>query len=70
MVSAIMQSVSGDRLAIALATGGRHLLHLRLPDHRGLRPPWCARVKSYKAGFVISDSNLTPDMTLADVLEL
>lgn len=29
-----------------------------------------ARVKSYKAGYVKSDSNLAPDMTLADVLEL
>ena len=29
-----------------------------------------ARVKAYKAGFVVSDSNLTPDATLADVLAL
>ena len=29
-----------------------------------------ARVKAYKAGFVVSDSNLTPEHTLADVLEL
>ena len=29
-----------------------------------------ARVKNYKAGFVVSDSNVTPDATLADVLEL
>ncbi|UQT38557.1 IMP dehydrogenase [Acidaminococcus intestini] len=29
-----------------------------------------ARVKSYKAGFVVSDSNLRPDSTLADVLAL
>ena len=29
-----------------------------------------ARVKSYKAGFVVSDSNLCPDNTLADVVEL
>ena len=29
-----------------------------------------ARVKNYKAGFVVSDSNLTPDNTLADVLML
>ena len=34
MVSAIMQSVSGEKLAIALAKRGRRLLHLRLPDHR------------------------------------
>ena len=29
-----------------------------------------ARVKAYKAGFIVSDSNITPDMTLADVLAL
>ena len=29
-----------------------------------------ARVKSYKAGFVVSDSNLTEEATLADVLDL
>lgn len=29
-----------------------------------------ARVKSYKAGFVVSDSNLTPENTLSDVIEL
>ena len=28
------------------------------------------RVKAHKAGFVTSDSNLRPDQTLADVLEL
>ncbi|NLG10652.1 MAG: IMP dehydrogenase, partial [Coriobacteriaceae bacterium] len=29
-----------------------------------------ARVKDYKAGFVVSDSNVSPDTTLAEVMEL
>ncbi len=28
------------------------------------------RVKNYKAGFVVSDSNMTPENTLKDVLDL
>ena len=69
MVSAIMQSVSGDRLAVALATeGGVSFIYgsQTVEDEAAM----VARVKGYKAGFVVSDSNLTPDNTLADVLEL
>ena len=29
-----------------------------------------ARAKSYKAGFVVSDSNISPDATLRDILAL
>lgn len=29
-----------------------------------------ARVKAYKAGFVPSDSNVTPDATMQDILDL
>ena len=54
MVSAIMQSVSGDSMAIALGQGGRRFLYLWLSVHRGRRRPWSRRVKSYKAGFVVS----------------
>ena len=35
-----------------------------------MRPPWSRRVKTYKAGYVVSDSNLSPSATLHDVLEL
>ena len=69
MVSAIMQSVSGDRLAVALAkSGGVSFIYGSQPveDEAAM----VARAKAYKAGFVPSDSNITPDATLADVLAL
>jgi len=69
LVSAVMQSVSDDRMAIALAReGGISFIYgsQSIEDEAAM----VARVKSCKAGFVVSDSNLTPDNTLADVLEL
>ena len=69
LVSAIMQSVSDDKMAIALAKeGGISFIYgnQTIEDEAAM----VARVKGYKAGFVVSDSNLTPDNTLADVLEL
>ena len=69
MTSAIMQSVSNDTLAIALAKeGGVSFIYgsQSIEDEAAM----VARVKNYKAGFVVSDSNLTPDNTLADVLAL
>ena len=69
MTSAIMQSVSDDRMAIALAKeGGISFIYgnQTIEDEAAM----VARVKSYKAGFVVSDSNLTLDNTLEDVLAL
>ncbi len=69
MVSAIMQSVSNDTMAIALAKeGGMSFIYgsQTIEDEAAM----VARVKGYKAGFVVSDSNLKPDDTLADVLAL
>ncbi len=69
LTSAIMQSVSNDTLAIALAKeGGMSFIYgsQSIEDEAAM----VARVKNYKAGFVISDSNLTPENTLADVLAL
>jgi IMP dehydrogenase len=69
LVSAIMQSVSGERMAIALATeGGISFIYgsQSIEDEAAM----VARVKSYKAGFVNSDSNLRPTDTLSDVLAL
>ncbi len=69
LVSAIMQSVSNDTMAIALAKeGGLSFIYgsQSVEDEAAM----VARVKSYKAGFVVSDSNLRPDNTLADVLAL
>ncbi|MBO5270034.1 MAG: IMP dehydrogenase [Clostridia bacterium] len=69
MVSAIMQSVSNDRLAIALAReGGVSFIYGSQSIES--EAEMVARVKGYKAGFVKSDSNLRPDQTLADVLLL
>ena len=69
MISAIMQSVSNDTLAIALAKeGGMSFIYCSqsIEDEAEM----VRKVKAYKAGFVVSASNLTPDATLADVLDL
>ena len=69
MISAIMQSVSNDTLAIALAKeGGMSFIYgsQSIEDEAAM----VARVKNYKAGFVVSASNLTPENTLQDVVDL
>ena len=69
MTSAIMQAVSDDKMAIALAReGGVSFIY----GSQSIQSQcdMIRRVKSYKAGFVKSDSNLRPDATLADVLAL
>ena len=69
MVSAIMQAVSDDRMAIALArAGGVSFIYGSQSIEQ--EAAMVARVKDYKAGFVSSDSNLAPGATLADVLAL
>ena len=69
MVSAIMQAVSNDTMAIALAKeGGMSFIYGSQSIES--EAAMVAKVKSYKAGFVVSDSNIKPDQTLADVLEL
>ncbi len=69
LVSAIMQSVSDDKLAIALAKEGG-LSFIYGAQTIESEAAMVARVKSHKAGFVVSASNLTPENTLADVLAL
>ncbi|MBR5155596.1 MAG: IMP dehydrogenase [Clostridia bacterium] len=69
MVSAIMQSVSGEKLAIALAKeGGVSFIYgsQSIEDEAAM----VRRVKNHKAGFVASDSNIRPDQTLAELLVL
>jgi len=69
LVSAIMQAVSGDRLAVALATeGGVSFIYgsQSVEDEAAM----VKRAKDHRAGFVESDSNLTPEDTLADVIAL
>jgi IMP dehydrogenase len=69
MVSAIMQAVSGPRMAIALAQqGGMSFIYGSQSVES--EAAMVAEVKSYKAGFVESDSTLTPDMTLQQVMDL
>ena len=69
MISAIMQSVSGPDLAIALAKqGGVSFIYGSQSIES--EAEMVRKVKSYKKGFVTSDSNLKPTATLADVLAL
>lgn len=69
MTSAIMQSVSNDTLAIALAREGG-ISFIFGSQSIESEAEMVRKVKNYKAGFVVSDSNLTPENTLADVLAL
>ena len=69
MVSSIMQSVSGQRMGVALATeGGMSFIYgSQTPESEAAMVKW---VKDYKAGVVESDSTLTPDMTMEQVMDL
>ncbi|MBR5617173.1 MAG: IMP dehydrogenase, partial [Oscillospiraceae bacterium] len=69
LTSAVMQSVSNDTLAIALAKEGgiSFIFGSQTIENQA---EMVRKVKNYKAGFVVSASNLTPDATLADVLAL
>lgn len=69
MVSAIMQSVSDDKMAVALAKNGgcAFIFGSQTIEEQA---EMVRKVKKYKAGFVLSDSNLMPENTLGDVLEL
>ncbi|MBR5285512.1 MAG: IMP dehydrogenase, partial [Clostridia bacterium] len=69
LVSAIMQSVSDDKMAIALAKeGGLSFIYGSQTIEN--EAAMVRRVKSHKAGFVVSDSNLRVDNTLADVIAI
>lgn len=68
-VSAIMQSVSDNNLGIALARcGGLSFIYSSQAIMEQVE--MIKRVKRFKAGFVVSDANLTPEHTLKDVIEL
>ncbi|MDD4699170.1 MAG: IMP dehydrogenase [Oscillospiraceae bacterium] len=69
LVSAIMQSVSGDKLAVALAREGG-ISFIYGSQSIESEAAMVAKAKSYKAGFVKSDSNIRPDQTLEDILDL
>lgn len=67
--SAIMQSVSDNNMAIALAKNGG-ISFIYCSQSIESEAEMVRKVKKYKAGFVISDSNLKPTDTLQDVLYL
>ena len=69
MVSAVMQSVSGDELAIALAKEGGMSFIFGAQSVES-QAEMVARVKNHKAGYIVSDSNVTPDTTIAEMLEI
>ena len=69
MVSAIMQSVSGEKMGVALAReGGLAFIYgsQSIEDQATM----VYHVKKHKAGFVISDSNVKSGTSLKDVLAL
>ncbi len=69
LTSAVMQAVSDDKMAVALAKeGGVSFIYGSQSIES--QAAMVARAKSYKAGFVVSDSNISPDATLNDILEL
>ena len=69
LVSAVMQAVSDDKMAVALAKeGGIAFIYGSQPIEA--QAAMVARAKSYKAGFVVSDSNISPEGTLNDILAL
>ena len=69
LTSAVMQAVSDDGMAIALAKEGGVSFIFGSQSVES-QAAMVSRVKNHKAGFVTSDSNLRPDQTLRDVLEL
>ena len=69
MTSAIMQSVSDDRMAVALAReGGVSFIYgsQSIEEEAAM----VARAKNFKSGFVDSDSNIKPSTTIAEILAL
>lgn len=69
MVSAIMQSVSGEKMAIALAReGGCSFIYGAQSIES--QAQMVRNVKKYKAGFITSDSNVTINTTIKEVLDL
>ncbi|MBR2540767.1 MAG: IMP dehydrogenase [Mogibacterium sp.] len=69
LTSAVMQAVSDDNLAVALAKEGG-ISFIFGSQSIESQAAMVRRAKRVKAGFVPSDSNLRPDATLHDVIEL
>ena len=69
MVSAIMQSVSGEEMGIALAREGG-VAFIYGSQSIESQAEMVRHVKKHKAGFVVSDSNVKSGTTLRKVIEL
>lgn len=69
LTSAIMQAVSDDKMAVALAREGG-LSFIYGSQTVESQAAMVARAKSYKAGFVVSDSNVSPEDDLNTILDL
>ena len=69
MVSAVMQAVSDDGMAIALARCGGMSFVFQSQSIES-QCEMIRKVKKYKAGIVESDSNVSPENTLEDILAL
>ena len=69
LTSAVMQAVSDNNMAVALAKEGG-ISFIFGSQSVESQAAMVRKAKSYKAGFVPSDSNLKPDATLQDVLDL
>ncbi|MEA4815803.1 MAG: IMP dehydrogenase [Lachnospiraceae bacterium] len=69
LASAIMQSVSDDKMAVALAKEGG-ISFIYASQSVESQAAMVQRAKDFKAGFVVSNSNIRPDQTLKDILEL
>ncbi|MCR4734228.1 MAG: IMP dehydrogenase [Treponema sp.] len=67
MTSAVMQSVSDDRMAVALAKEGgiSFIFGSQTIENQAAM---VARVKAYKAGFVTSDTNIRPEQTIQELV--
>ena len=69
LTSAIMQAVSDNNMAVALAKeGGLSFIYCSQTIEKQVA--MVSKVKSYKAGFVVSDSNISPGATLREILAL
>jgi IMP dehydrogenase len=69
MVSAIMQSVSNDSMALALAKEGGVSFIFGAQSIEA-EAEMVRKVKNHKAGFVVSDSNVKPDSTMKELIEI
>lgn len=68
MTSAVMQSVSNDTMAVALAKEGGISFIFGSQSIEN-QAAMIAHVKMYKAGFVSSDTNIRPDQTLTELTD-